>query len=131
MAQSTVKNNSYRSGHSSTPQWMVFWVKVLLVLILLLLLPKLVDGGANKNRKKIRKLVQKIQSHCRDHVCFSGRLEESMNCIHFCVSPACYESVYGDMPLEDGEMDFVRDAAYETCLQKEFSIRQKRMGATK
>jgi hypothetical protein len=80
------------------------------------------------NRKTIRKWIQKIQSHCRDHVCFSGRLEESMNCILFCVSPACYESVYGDMPLEDGEIDLVRDAAYETCLQKE--LRQKRMVAT-
>ena len=125
MAHSNAKN-PYRSGRiihlSSTPKWTVFFVQVLFILLLLLLLPQFVDGSKTK---KIKQSLQVLRSQCREQICSTLPFEESMNCVHFCTSPACYESVYGDLPLEDGEMDTRRERSYEECVQKQLDTKRR------
>jgi hypothetical protein len=45
-----------------------------------------------------------------------------------CVSPRCFDTVYGTEPLEDGEIDVVRAALYNRCVGKEMR-ESKRGGA--
>ncbi|XP_078437743.1 uncharacterized protein LOC144708360 [Wolffia australiana] len=40
------------------------------------------------------------------------------NCALRCVSPICYNLVYGDDPLEEGEIDFIRGQEYKYCMHK-------------
>ncbi|GMH00681.1 hypothetical protein Nepgr_002520 [Nepenthes gracilis] len=38
------------------------------------------------------------------------------NCVLQCLSPRCYELVYGGDPLEEGEKDFIRSQEYKYCM---------------
>nr|CAD1832575.1 unnamed protein product [Ananas comosus var. bracteatus] len=40
------------------------------------------------------------------------------NCALLCLSPRCYELIYEDDPLEEGEKDFVRGQEYKYCMHK-------------
>lgn len=42
-----------------------------------------------------------------------------MNCIYNCASAKCYKEVYGDVPLEDGEIDFHRYRLFTLCSRQE------------
>lgn len=107
--------NPYRSSAGGSSTWIVFLVKVLFVLIILLLLPKLVYG----RKKTSTRIIKSTRSHCREQICSFALPEESLNCVNFCVSPSCYETVYGQMPLEDGEIDLARGKVYDECLKNE------------
>ncbi|KAG0563428.1 hypothetical protein KC19_8G030600 [Ceratodon purpureus] len=39
------------------------------------------------------------------------------NCALSCVSPSCYESVYGNDPLEEGEVDLRRGRQFKACIR--------------
>lgn len=41
------------------------------------------------------------------------------NCILRCVSPKCYDKVYGEDPLEEGEVDDVRGSRFRSCAKNE------------
>jgi molecular chaperone DnaJ len=47
-------------------------------------------------------------------------IDEGMNCVYKCLSSTCYDTVYGDNPLEDGEIDTVRYRTYQNCVRQEF-----------
>jgi hypothetical protein len=60
------------------------------------------------------------KSECERSTCAHIRfLDEAQNCINQCISPACYREIYGDSPLEDGEIDSSRSRAFTACLRKE------------
>ncbi|CAA6669512.1 unnamed protein product [Spirodela intermedia] len=40
------------------------------------------------------------------------------NCALRCLSPTCYELVYGSDPLEEGEIDYIRGQEYKYCMHK-------------
>lgn len=104
-------------------------VKVLLVLVILFLLPELVSGN-KRNRKRRRRdemEIRTVRSDCAIQVCKAVVVEESMNCVLSCISPACYNRVYEDEPLEDGEIDVRRARDFEDCLKDEFrTLRERR-----
>ncbi|KAI5070391.1 hypothetical protein GOP47_0014734 [Adiantum capillus-veneris] len=50
--------------------------------------------------------------------CKSSAIEKE-NCALRCVSAACYEKIYGDDPLEEGEIDFKRGREFQYCVRKE------------
>jgi hypothetical protein len=50
------------------------------------------------------------------------------NCAMRCVSPECYENVYGDDPLEDGEVDVVRGRTFRSCARTAFRTAKLRRG---
>ena len=46
-------------------------------------------------------------------------VEESYNCVNKCLSPACYNDIYAEEPLEDGEVDNTRSKIFTNCVRKE------------
>jgi hypothetical protein len=133
-------SNTSGGGYGGTP---ILVVKILLVLLILFLLPKLVTtsaaGGAAaaaepitgtrptgrgrriKNRKQLNRQYYSIRSSCENgsSECADVILEESVPCVTRCISSACHDRVYGDSPLEAGEVDRLRYAEFEACAKKE------------
>jgi hypothetical protein len=118
----------------SSSYYLLLFVKILLVLIILLWMAPLVTGGGNNyNRQKRRRLykVRNLRSACQNENVDCARLvpEESMNCVHQCMSPTCYSRIYAESstnhPLEDGEVDVTRGQAFETCVQEELRAQLK------
>jgi len=51
-------------------------------------------------------------------VCRSSPTEKE-NCVLRCLSPECYDLIYGGDPLEEGELDYVRSQEYKYCMHKD------------
>jgi hypothetical protein len=126
----------------SSNQYMVLAAKVLLVLLILFMLPKLVYGKKMKYnargaryRKANRRTGADIQSTrmtCEYEVCSFLIPEESLNCVQACISPVCYQGIYGDDPLEDGELDTNRAKEFDACAKEEMkNVRKRRREAEK
>lgn len=45
-------------------------------------------------------------------------------CVLKCMSPKCYQEVYGQDALEEGELDYTRRREYKTCFRKEVNERR-------
>ena len=111
------------TSRESENQMTAVVVKILLILLILFSLPHLVESRKNK-RKKLDSQIRSTRHHCQTEVCGSYIPEESLNCVFLCVSPSCYETIYGAEPLEDGELDAYRAKRFELCAKEE--IRQSR-----
>jgi hypothetical protein len=115
------------STTTTTSPWVVTAVKILFVLLILLLLPKLVQAKRKARKPRLGVQARQLRQFCETDVCQGGFLEENLNCISFCISPACYEQVYGDGPLEDGEVDWPRALAFDECQVKGSRLVRQRM----
>lgn len=119
----------------SSNGFLLLAVKILLVLLILFLLPKLVEGkGRGRFKKKNRRRRTEVifydtRQICEMETCVGMIPEESMNCVQLCISPACYQEVYGDVPLEDGEIDIDRARQFEVCVKEEMRLARKRQRA--
>lgn len=109
-----------------TPVWVVFAVKILLVLVILFMLPKLVDADSSRRRRRNEFEIRTLRTDCAKNVCSRWIPEESLNCIFLCVSPACYDEVYGLEPLEDGEIDLERSRLFHNCVKQELRMMRQR-----
>lgn len=69
-----------------------------------------------------------MRKNCETEVCGSYIPEESLNCISLCLSPSCYEQVYGDDtgPLEPGEIDYERTKRFDECFMEESKMARQR-----
>ncbi len=81
-------------------------------------------------RKRAMLGIQSRRRNCRSQVCGSIPVHEDDNCVNECVSPRCYQEVYGAEPLEPGEVDLVRWQQFSSCysLEKRDLQRQYRQG---
>lgn len=59
------------------------------------------------------------KAECEDKQCGHLIIEESYNCVNQCTSSFCYDEIYANDPLEDGELDYDREREFITCLRKE------------
>mmetsp|Transcript_36722 Transcript_36722/g.117810 ORF Transcript_36722/g.117810 Transcript_36722/m.117810 type:complete len:121 (+) Transcript_36722:334-696(+) len=86
------------------------------LLLLLLLAP--VCGGPPRNRDRaFRGRARECET---SPPCAEIQPPElRANCVHECVSPRCYAQIYGDEPLEDGEVDAKRERAFTLCARRE------------
>jgi hypothetical protein len=112
---------------STTSPWVVTAVKILFVLLILLLLPKLVEGKRKARAPRLGVQARQLRQLCETEVCQGRYLEESLNCISLCISPACFQQIYGDGPLEDGEVDYSRARAFDACQAQESRRVRQRM----
>lgn len=100
--------------------------------VVLLWLPQWVASKKNKNRlKRTQQEIHGTRLLCElDQSCASLIPEESMNCIHRCVSVRCFIEVYGKEQLEPGEVDLPRAEAFDDCVVAEIkeSRRRERQG---
>jgi hypothetical protein len=107
---------------------------MMVAVVILLWLPQLVASKKNKNRlKRTQQQIHGTRLWCElDQSCASLIPEESMNCIHRCVSVGCFKEVYGKEQLEPGEIDLPRQNVFEDCVGAEHkeSRRRERQGDT-
>ena len=109
-----------KTAGSSTNKFVLMAVKILFVLVILFLLPKFVEAKRRKPAPKRTVIhARTMKSTCETTVCGAYPLEEGLNCVSACLSPACFQQVYGVEPLEDGELDFARAQQFDECFLSE------------
>ncbi|KAH8971636.1 hypothetical protein BDL97_02G154000 [Sphagnum fallax] len=67
-------------------------------------------------RQKMLLCYQDIDSGLWGSACKASAIEKE-NCALRCLSPTCYESIYGADPLEEGEIDLHRGRYYKICIR--------------
>eukprot|EP00953_Heterococcus_sp_UTEX-ZZ885_P039117 20066-Heterococcus_DN1.PRE.3 len=90
-------------------------------------------GVQARSNSKGNRAYRERKARCELESCSQFVPEEAMNCLHQCISPACYQSIYAAEPvrrlahsfLEDGEVDLARSRAFINCFKKE--LRQQSM----
>ena len=130
--RSSVKENNPSSSSSSTNYYVLLAVKICLVVVILLWLAPLVRGdNKNKQRRKLNELkLRNLRSECQNTgACSLLVPEESLNCVNQCLSETCFATIFGANPLEDGEIDLVRGAQFEDCVQGELKALRRQMHA--
>ncbi len=73
----------------------------------------------NNNITQQDKIWRSKKSDCQSSTCSHLAFHEGYNCVNECLSPKCYQSVYSARPLEDGEIDPIRDRDYIRCVRLE------------
>ena len=121
-----------RVQQATSNRFILLFVKILLVLVILFLLPKLVKARTKlnyrnkKQRRRAEIALDDTRKVCEYHTCIQFLAEEAMNCVQLCISPACYQDIYGDDPLENGEIDIDRAKTFEVCVKEELREARKR-----
>jgi hypothetical protein len=97
-------------------------IRSTLLLVVLLLGSALLTTVAAKTKKSRRKRTNSKQEMYAERLrcemdCLAQWVpEESMNCIHTCRSPTCFDQMYGEEdPLEPGQVDPHRADAFDKC----------------
>ncbi|KAA0049118.1 Protein OS-9 [Cucumis melo var. makuwa] len=70
-----------------------------------------------ETRQKKQECYADIESGLWGWQCRSSTTEKE-NCALRCLSPTCYDLVYGSDPLEEGEKDLARSQEYKYCIYK-------------
>ncbi|XP_066367386.1 uncharacterized protein [Miscanthus floridulus] len=71
----------------------------------------------NEIRQKKEACYTDVENGLWGWVCRSSPTEKE-NCVLRCLSPECYDLIYGGDPLEEGELDYVRGQEYKYCMHK-------------
>ncbi|KAL6867406.1 hypothetical protein ACP4OV_015430 [Aristida adscensionis] len=71
----------------------------------------------NEIRQKREACYTDIENGLWGWACRSSPTEKE-NCVLRCVSPECYQLIYGGDPLEEGELDYIRGQEYKYCMHK-------------
>ncbi|XP_020083192.1 uncharacterized protein LOC109706656 [Ananas comosus] len=108
----------------SPPRVIARHVSFFFLLLLLLLLPLLALSKSSPRpitddeiREKKNACYADIESGLWGWKCRASVIAKE-NCALLCLSPRCYELIYEDDPLEEGEKDFVRGQEYKYCMHK-------------
>ncbi|RYG65721.1 DUF4787 domain-containing protein [archaeon] len=92
------------------------------IALLLLFLCLMVVSEAAPNKDKAWRL-KKVK--CEKEDCSHLVPEEAYNCVNKCTSEKCYNEVYKESPLEDGEIDNARNRAFLSCLREEVRLEKR------
>lgn len=118
---------------STLSSYLLTAVKVLLVVVIILLLPKLVTGAPKPGGRRNKKLMQQFESmrfDCEHSTCKEFLPEESSMCVSRCISAACHEEIYGENPLEDGEINVPRAREFEKCVKEQLRAERAQQART-
>jgi len=63
------------------------------------------------------------QSKCERTVCGALAEDERKNCVAKCLSPACFDEHLGNDPLEDGQVDDMRQTRFNACAAFKFRVK--------
>lgn len=94
---------------------------------ILALVPTLLAKGTNKVDRKITQ----AKSGCESTKCAHLYQMENMNCVNKCLSSDCYEQVYRDRPLEDGEINTLLERQFKSCHRKELTTSRRNLNREK
>ena len=99
--------------------WFVMWASLLCLLEF--------SQFGQASRSKDYQYVYSSQVDSCNKICVGGESpDERVNCVNKCLSPDCFTKIYGQNPLEDGEIDEFRKGRFSSCL-----ISEKRGSAAK
>lgn len=74
---------------------------------------------------KIDRVWKGRKSVCEKEECGKLVPEEAYNCVNKCISPDCFDEVYADNLLEDGEIDSARSRTFTSCVRGETAEAEK------
>nr|AAN05335.1 Putative DNAJ protein [Oryza sativa Japonica Group] len=74
-------------------------------------------GKDNEIREKKSACYTDVENGLWGWACKSSATEKE-NCVLRCLSPECYDLIYGGDPLEEGELDYIRGHEYKYCMHK-------------
>ena len=83
-------------------------------------------ANAHTKRKKLDRVWRAKRRDCIMDDCKTFHQDENDNCVNKCTSVNCFNTIYGDEPLEPGEVDFHRWRLFTTCARKEVSDFKKK-----
>ena len=133
VAPTSKKNRPAAVAQSQSSYYLLLAVKIFLVLIILFMLPRFVTGSSRQRRKRSELKLRSMRWDCQNRSeqysddCSVMIPEESLNCVNQCISPVCYTEVYGELPLEDGQVDIPRAKAFEACVQEELRVLRRQL----
>lgn len=82
-----------------------------------------VNTASNAQNGRIDKLWRDQKKSCEQGAeCSPIHPDENANCVNKCISASCYEQIYAEEPLEDGEIDHRRNRDFINCLRKVFKV---------
>lgn len=85
---------------------------------------KRATGRFDASIKQAKKeCAQRIDQEA-DPTCVATLVDRE-NCVLKCMEPACYDQIYGQDPLEEGEVDVVRGKAFRQCQREAMMQREK------
>ena len=73
----------------------------------------------NNNIAQADKIWQSKKAQCTVTTCAMYVIPEGYNCVNKCLSPKCYDEYYAASPLEDGEIDGLREREFTKCVRQE------------
>ena len=71
-------------------------------------------------KRKGRGIYNKLKKKCYNLHCSNMNKRLAINCINRCVSANCFDKIYGNAPLEYGEIDVDRDHNFRLCVSKQY-----------
>ena len=78
----------------------------------------------NQNRDRAFRARRR---ECETQKCSGMQPGTNMNCVNACISQSCFDEIYGEEPLEDGEVDSKRSRLFQSCARKSLvAEREKR-----
>jgi hypothetical protein len=81
--------------------------------------------GAPKHHQNRDRAYRSKKRECEASGPCAGRdAAVAANCVNACISPACFEAVYAEEPLEDGEVDAKRSRSFLGCVRKEAAAKR-------
>lgn len=92
------------------------------VLVVCVLLSSVVAGPQAKKltaNNKVDRVWKSKKSSCEKDECSKLVPEEAYNCVNKCISQDCFDEVYADNLLEDGEIDSARSRTFTSCVRAE------------
>ena len=70
-------------------------------------------------QRSLDRTLKEVRRECESKACLHLAEDEAGNCVHECVSPLCFDKIYGAEPLEPGEVDHVRARQFNACTKRE------------
>ena len=78
----------------------------------------------NQNRDRAFRARRR---ECETQTCAGMQPGTNMNCVNECISQSCFDEIYAEEPLEDGEVDSKRSRLFQNCARKSLvAEREKR-----
>ena len=97
-----------------------------ILVVVLLLLPSLVLSKSKRAKTDSQWKARKRDCERSIDLCGGIIPEEAQNCVNKCVAEECYEEVYANDPLEDGEIDPERGRTFTACTRKVYRERKRK-----
>ena len=89
------------------------------LLVIMALAGAILVSSKTPRQKRLDRSLTEARRDCERKTCIHLPEHEATNCVNECLSPACFAQVYGEEPLEPGELDHARFRVFNACTKRE------------